>query len=747
MKNGSGAGLLAAGMLTTLVSGAVSAQQRMLEEVIVTAQKRAESSQDIPLSVSAISAETIENLGITQTQDLTKLAPSLTLSVASSKQNSSFSLRGVGTQVFTIGVEQSVAVIIDDVSTVQAGQSLSNLADIERIEILRGPQSTLFGKSASAGVLSVVTKRPSEELEGSVEVTLTDENSERVLGSISGPITDSLGYRLSGHWSDQDGYINNLTLGEDVSSAKSKGFRGKLQWDITDSVEAQLTAYYSKDESTCCAITWLEIDPNARILGFIGEPGEVSAGITPSDDNLDFRSDDGPEDETENSGVNLRFSAELGEFNLVSITAGDEWEYSNTADTDISDVDVQGFLTGGAESGGIVQSGVTKTDFFSQEFRLISPSYDQFDYLVGLYYADAETDRVFARVPLLVNDWAATAGTESLAVFGQMNWRFTEATTLTAGLRWNDEEISADFENILAGPDASIKTKESDSVVLGNLSLQYFLMEDSMLYARYAQGYKGQAYDITGNFDEFRAANPVAPETSDSFEIGFKSMLLDNRLQLNVTAFYTEYEDYQAQSFLLDENGTPVTTLNNVGEVETKGVELESTALIGENLTVNFNAAYIDATMTSFEEAACYAGQDEETGCIDRLQDASGGDLPNSPEWKWTLMADYHIEMASMPFDGFLSFSYVWQDEVQFRLDQNPLTTYDSYGVGDFSLGINERDNDRYRVTLFVNNVADETYSSRIVDWRQLYGGSMALSNTFARNSQRYYGVRAKFNF
>ncbi|MEH6584321.1 MAG: TonB-dependent receptor plug domain-containing protein, partial [Halioglobus sp.] len=160
--------LLVAAVIST---AAATAQSQQLEEVLVTAQKRTESAQDIPVALTAVSSATIEAMGITQTHDLTKLAPSLTLSVASSKQNSSFSLRGVGTQVFTIGIEQSVAVIIDDVSTVQAGQSIGNLVDIERIEILRGPQSTLFGKSASAGVLSVTTKPPSEELEGSVEVT------------------------------------------------------------------------------------------------------------------------------------------------------------------------------------------------------------------------------------------------------------------------------------------------------------------------------------------------------------------------------------------------------------------------------------------------------------------------------------------------------------------------------------------------------------------------------------------------
>ena len=202
-----------------------------------------------------------------------------------------------------------------------------------------------------------------------------------------------------------------------------------------------------------------------------------------------------------------------------------------------------------------------------------------------------------------------------------------------------------------------------------------------MLYARYAQGYKGQAFNITGTFDEFSAMNPAPPEESDSFEIGVKSMLLDGRLQLNAVAFYTEYEDFQASSLFLGEGGVPQATLASVGDTETQGVEIESVALIGDNLTLNLNLAYIDATITSYDNANCYAGQTEETGCIDGVRDLSGADLPLSPKWKWNIVADYRLELASMPFYGFLNLSYVWQDEQQMRLDNNPLTIHDSYGI------------------------------------------------------------------
>lgn len=724
------------------------AQERMLEEVIVTAQKREESIQDVPLAVSAISASAIEQAGIISTTDLTKLVPSLTAIGGQNKQNSSFSIRGLGTNVYSIGVETSVAVVIDDVSTVQTGQALANLVDIERIEVLRGPQSTLFGKSASAGLINVTTKPPSEELEGFLEAAATDDDEQRVTGSVSGPITDTMAYRLTGYWSDLDGYLDNLTYADDLNETKSWGGRGKFRWDISDLVQMDVTAYYGKDDSDCCGATWLELDPEARIFGIVPEP--LAPGIKASDENRKIRTDDRPDSDTENAGGSVRFNIAFGEFTLNSITAYDNWQYNNTQDVDLSNVDAVGFLTGGAFHGGFKSTSDIETDFFSQEFRLVSPAYDSYDYLLGLYYADANTDRTFLRnvgLPILPSSWDATAETESIAAFGQLNWHFTPDTTLSAGLRWNEEEISIDYVNRLATSDGRANNSDTDSDVLGNLALQHTLQENVMLYARYAKGYKGQAYNVVTGFTQEDADNPVSPETSDSYELGLKSTVWDQRLQLNGTVFYTEYQDFQAQNTVITEDGTFVNKLRNVGKVQTQGVELEGVALLGENLTLSFGAAYIDTEIKSFDGAPCYPGQTESTGCVGATQDLDGESLPNAPEWKYNLLGDYHLELASMPFYGFINVSYVWQDEVNFDIKRNPLTVQDSYGVASASIGINEKASDLYRVTLFVNNLTDESYSSGIQDVRQLFGNKTALAQILPRSSQRYYGVRVKYSF
>ena len=289
-----------------------------------------------------------------------RISPSLTFTGNFDKTNSAFSIRGVGTNTFGINVEQAVAYIVDDVASIGQGESIENLADIERIEVLRGPQSTLFGKSASAGAILVTTKAPSEEFEGSVQGTLTDDDEYRILASVSGPIGDTLGYRISGYWNNWDGNVTNLYDGSDGNSTENWGVRGKLRWDITDTVDATLTGYYSEDDDTCCMITWRTFDPDARLLGFI--PEDPIVGIQPGDDNDKARMDDGWKGDTQASGTNLHLNIGLDEFTLKSITAFSNWQYDTHQDVDVSDIDVGFYLTGGLLSGGFYQDSTRDSD-------------------------------------------------------------------------------------------------------------------------------------------------------------------------------------------------------------------------------------------------------------------------------------------------------------------------------------------------------------------------------------------------
>lgn len=728
------------------------AQERQLEEVLVTAQKRTESLQDIPVSVTAISARDLEIMGIRDTADLTRASASLTYTEGGSKQESSFRIRGIGTSTFFFSVEPSVAVLIDNVSQVQAGQAFTNLVDVERVEVLRGPQSTLFGKNASAGLINVVTKRSSDTLEGFVEASYTDDEETRIKGSISGPLGDTLGYRLTGFYTDYAGYAENLHFNKkDINGREGDGFRGRLDWAPTDDLDISLIGFVSSEEDDCCTPTHRRVDDGAKYFGLI-DFEEMNPLTRPSKSNQDPETDNPPDADTDDKGISLQVDWQLGDHTLTSITAYNKWEYDYTEDQDWSGYDFSNYLSF-LPSGGVAVFSQAETELISQELRLLSPSGGDWEYMVGLYYADADNDRDYqSPFPLAYTDYDASTNTETKALFGQVTWRVTERTHLTLGGRYNDEEFSVDYleRDITGGVMADYSDSDSDDEVLGKFSVQHFLDDDSMLFASVTTGYKGGAYEVGGE----DVKDPIDPETSISYEIGAKTALLDRHLQFNITAFYTEYEDYQAQRNAIIDNRLE-TTLTNVGELETQGVEIDAIALLGENLTLTLSAAWIDATIEEYPGANCYPGQTEAQGCVElipgdpstRSQDLAGGDLNNSPEWKFALGAEYDVPLSSLPFDGFITAAYTWQDELNFSISGNPLTVHDSYGVANLSLGITERENNRYSVSLFVNNLFDEEYASGLADLTSLYGGATTLLHHIPRGAERYVGVRVRLGF
>lgn len=777
--------MLAAASIGCAALQAVAEQPLQIEEVIVTAQKRAESVQDIPVSVSAIGSETIEQAGILSSSDVVRVSPSLTVTEGNKKTSSTFSIRGIGTNSFSIGVEQAVAMVVDDVAMIQQGQSLANLVDIERIEVLRGPQSTLFGKASSAGAINITTKAPALDFEGSVEVSYTDESEQRVLATLSGPIASTLGYRLSGYWNDNEGWGKNLATGDNNNASDNYGFRGKLEWDISDTVSATLIGLKSKEENECCIRTFREVGANAALFGGL-VPLPFASGITPSDDNTTVRNDTLNYSETESEGASLRLNFDIGEFSLLSISAYDTWEFDSEVETDQSDLDIIGFaratltrlppgtpppvlgayralafLSDPSASGGYVGASSREIEFVSQEFRLISPLYDDFDYLLGVYYSDTEIDASsFRDLPLSPQNYRSGAGIEQVALFGQMNRHFTARTTASFGLRWFEEKIAGEVTNFLVPMPTTVQGSDSDTGVVGKASLSHFFTEDIMGFVSFTIGYKGQAFDLDADFDAFGAENPVEPEDSEAYEFGIKSTLWNSRLQLNVTAFTTTYENYQVRSSSLGASGEPIFALVNAGELETQGIELETDALLSETLTLRLNAAYIDAEVNDFVGAPCYAAQPQSdtfgedcyvvnpnapAASHERAQDIDGGTLPNTPEWKYTLALHYDQSLDGMPFDIFANFAYTWQDETRFEVDQNPLLIQDGYGIANLRLGMLDKD-ERYEVTAFVNNLFDEVYAGDLIDASLLFRDTAVL-HMLPRNSQRYIGVKAKFNF
>lgn len=746
--------VLAATLLLSPVAFAQEADDEWggLETIVVTAQKREQNLLEVPVAVSVIGAEQLETFGVADFVALARVAPSLTVNEGANTNNSTIRLRGIGTFAFSIAVEPSVSVIVDDVAVVQQAQAFNNLSDIERIEVLRGPQGTLFGKNASAGVVNIVTKAPSDELTVSVQGSVTNDDEERISANLSAPLGENFGIRLNGYYTERDGHIKNLTDDSDLNGEDAYGIRAKLRFDATENLDATFIFDHSQRDSKGTAWTYRNVPPGASLFGVV-PAAAFTGGITPGRDNFNTRLDDNPTSENDQTSATFKINYDLGDFQLTSITSYQDWEYLFEQDVDGTDFNIVGAFTMGAINGGVFQSGPFSSKQFTQELRLTSASSDTFEYLVGIYYADADSDRTFMRGPILAANWAAESGTRSLAAFAQGTYYVTEQTSLTGGLRVNNEEIDIVFRDF--GNNASFSGDDDDTAVTGKLALRHYLANDVMLFGSIATGYKGQGYDVSSGFDQSRIDNLVREETSVSYELGMKGRFLDNRVQLTATAFLTDYDDFQAQSAVIDPETLAVElVLNNVGELRTQGIEVELTAEPVSGLRFDANAAYINAEVRSYPGAQCYLGQTVEAGCIpvsegstDMFQDLAGKDLANSPDFKLSLGVTYEQNLPSLPFDLLWSAGYTWQDDVNFSLAQDPRTIQDSYGIVNVSVALVESDSARYRLTAFVNNLFDQEYVVGLANVGQLFGDVSVLNQILPRNAQRFGGVRLKIEF
>lgn len=728
-----------------------------LEEIVVTAQKREQNLQNVPVAVTAITADTLVNRNVSTISDIPRLAPSLTITQGNVPTNSSINLRGIGTVAFSTGIEPSVAVIVDDVPLLQQAQAFSGLSDIARIEVLRGPQGTLFGKNASAGALNIVSQGPSAQWTGAITGTATTDDEYRVDASLSGPLGDAIGFRLNGFYGDRDGFIRNLHDGRRFNNDKSYGLRGRVAIDPAPGLTLDLIAAHSVSESDGTARTFRFVPAGAAVFGT--PLGPTVAGITPGADNFVTNIDGPLFNKSKQTTLSGRVTIDLGAANLISVTSYQDWRFRFIEDFD--------YIVGtvlGLPDGITAQSGFHARQF-TQELRLSSKDSDPFSYTLGAFYSDGKTDRMFDRGPSgpVVARWDSTSGTRSYAAFGQASYAIADRTHIDGGLRLNHEDIRVSFLNSVptATPPANNATclavcagTAGDTVVTGKIALRQDVADRVMAYGSFATGYKGQGFDVSTGFNPRRAAVPVRPETSNAYELGMKSRLFDNRVQLNVALFYTRFKDFQAQSGQLLPDGTILVFLNNVGKVRTRGVEVEFSAKPFEALRLDGAFSYTDAKILEYKNAPCFTGQTAAQGCLDidgpgpgtaTGQDLAGARMANSPRVKFNVGATYDVELPSLPFNAFLQADVSYQSGVNFDLNRNPLLKQDAYAIVNASLGFDEKDGDGFRLTLFVNNIFNVHYASAL---GVASGGTADLiAQTYSRGARRYGGARLRYSF
>ncbi len=703
-------------------------------EIVVTAQKRAENIQDVPLAVTVVTGQQLETANVREFTELYKIAPSLAIRPSDSAQNAAISIRGIGTFAFSPGVESAVAIQIDDVPLAFQARAFSDLVDIERIEVLRGPQSTLYGKNASAGLINIVTRAPGTSFRGRAGVTATTDDEYRVDLSASGPVTETLRAGFGASYRTFDGNVRNLTTGDTVNGSDNVTVRGRLVWDATPDLLFDLNVNYADLRSTP-TFSYRALAPDAALRGNVTQtPAVVMPGIVPGFDNLRVTNDDQPFFRSTSFGRSLRGAWTLpNEMTLVSITAFDDYRSGDRIDSDRTQSTLLRNRADGTLDG----------EAFSQEIRLLSPSTGRLRYTLGLFHADSEQRRTYRRGPAFsLADWNATAGSAQWAAFGQADWEFLPRTTLTLGLRGQRETIDYTFNDLRAGPTARFAGDSSDDVVTYRVGLKHDFSDDVMVFASHSRGHKGQAYDLTTGFNAVRASlGPVRAERSDAYEAGFRAQLIDRRLTVNGTIFQTDYNDLQTQA-IEEIQGVPTFRLTNVGQSRTRGVEADVALRPIRGLNLYASGTYLDARYIDFRTAPCNPGQTVQQGCTGTppRQDLSGQRF-SVPMWRANAGWDLAVPVGAVEalFDG----SYAWQSEVP---NADPLIAVDTFGIFNLGAGIRSRDRG-WTLRLFVNNLFDKQYSLAVGNQSGNFGGRTAVDFLAPRDFRRYGGIRLSTDF
>jgi iron complex outermembrane recepter protein len=761
----------AAVILTATATGA-SAQTTPTTDtdiVIVTAQKREENLQKVPAAVSVLSGAAIANANAVNIEGITALVPSLTFNKGGTTLNSSLFLRGVGTINFSIAAEPSVAFVLDGVVMARAGEAFGDLYDLQRLEVLRGPQGTLFGKNASAGVVNVVSKKAGDVFSLEGEASFYSDNESKAKVAMDLPLGERARSRVTAFVGEYDGNIINKFSATNNGSGSNKingysrwGLRAVTDIDLSDKFVVTLIADYRKADDDCCASVVLSAPATAALRNQL--PGVNFNGLGTREVNHDFIV--GTQEEA--WGLSAQADYELaGGHTLTSITAYRSW-----ANTELREGDFRSrpALYVGNAYAGIDDFGPQDSSTFSQELRLTSPGGGKLEYTLGAYYYTADNERTFRRnvrrcesttlapdnsglAPCAVGSSVfldtfaqATFGSTSknFAVFGNGSYDVTEKLSLIGGLRYTKDELSffhnrtnrAPFPGIGGISDlvSGFSGSTDKSNVSGKVGIQYVVSDSVDTYASYTTGYKGPAYNAFFNMIAPRDTQPIAPETARSLEFGLKARWWGGRVVANLAWFRAEYKNFQANSpdILF---GLPVSRLTNAGDISTEGFELDFAVRPITGLRVSGGLALTEAQIEQFRLPV--------TGVLSSAR--QGERLPFAPEVKGTVSVDYNVSPTSFPFDMVYSAQLSSTTEQRTAIPDlataiNPGTFLPGFTNLDASVSFVTKDK-RYSLAIVGKNLTDSDQPAFIENT------GAGLAARFPRNADSYYGITLKAKF
>ena len=752
------------------------------ETITVTAQKRVENLNEVPIAVSVLREDQINSAFSANIEGLQALVPSVSFRKGNTTRNSAITIRGVGTISFSVAAEPSVSTVVDGVVLGRSGQAFVDLYDLDRIEVLRGPQGTLFGKNASAGVVNITTKRPSDEFEGSFEATLFQDNEYRLKTSVTGPLNDNVSGSLTVLKSQFDGYINNVYNNQTVSGYDKEGVRAMLDIEAADDTDILFIFENVNSNDSCCAD--LELTPSGRHNSEASPNSTGTGDLDLEQRQIDHDFETRTLDET--TAFSIQVDKELGDHQLTSITAYRSWNNTEFREGDFTSTAGDSPLPVFGVPFQLHDIGPQEWDQVSQELRIASPTGGALDYQAGFFWWNQKSERNFTRdascqnnggqfqtaignyltdvlgvtspsdadIEQFISDESLSCNSNDIvsataymetefnnwALFADGKYHISDDFRLLFGLRYTDDEVSFSHNRNSndqygrkgvgvreSSLDTNYDGSTDESNVSGKFGAQFDINDDSMVYATYSQGYKGPAFNVFYNMAD-NDTLPIGAETSDAYELGYK--YASRNLIFNAAIFRTEIDGFQANNpELLD--GVFITRLTNAGSIITQGAEVDFMWQATDQLTITGGASTVDAEVDQF---LCPVD-------LDTCDGSSGDDLPFSPDLKYSVTGEYVWELDDMEI--YLNGSYVYTDEIfagapGATAETNPEALLPDYGIFNASLAFSFSDDD-YRISIIGKNLTDESYVTT-------YSGD-GFRYQIPRDADRYFGVqlRAKF--
>ncbi|MCZ8370723.1 MAG: TonB-dependent receptor [Porphyrobacter sp.] len=739
-------------------------------EIFVTARRRQESAQDIPLAVSVLDAKQLDETGAFNVNRLQQLAPTLQF-YSSNPRNTAVNIRGLGVPfgLTSDGFEQGVGIYVDDVYYSRVASATFDFLDVSQIEVLRGPQGTLYGKNTTAGAINIQTNQPTFEFEGRAEVSIGNYNFQQARLAVSGPLSDKVAARVAFSGTSRNGTIRNVVTGENIQSLDNIGLRTQLLWEPTGDLKIKLVGDYNKQDAVCCGSVFVRTGATQRPLNRQFAALAAAQNYAPPSTNPFDRLTD--LDSNLNAGniiagAALKIAWDVGPGTFTSVTAWRYWDWKPENDRDFTGLSIVA-----------LSQNPSQQDQYTQEFRYAYTS-DSIDFVVGAFAFNQRIDTqgteahginssrwTIAPSNALSNDSSVLNGltarntqflkSTSAALFGQLSWKVTDAFTIQPGVRLNYDKKSGFYQRrVFTGTGVELTGAETDARSRAQLAvftpqtsapadtdwnLTYDLTAsndlapDVLAYGTYAKSFKTIGINQNGlptdaNGVPIAAAGTIRPEQVDHFEIGLKSQFWDRKATLNLAAFRTDICDYQA-TVNNGQFGVLRGFLANAGKVRSQGIEADFNIRPSDRFTAYTSAAYTDAKYVRFVDAPCppelsggttaTAGQTPSApgtpgGISPANCDISGQRLPGVSKWSFSFGAEGNVPATFLGKEGEVYLGYDGTYRSNFSSNPSPsaYTTAPGYALSNFRLGF--RTDGGLNLFAWVRNAFDENYFEQL---------------------------------